>query len=81
MASNADIEMRWVDTWDKLLEIVGGRQGVPCQLPDLSVVDVEGCKGWLQKSVYEGYIVHVEEGWVGYKKGIVASRSLPDTTG
>jgi hypothetical protein len=77
MASNADIEMRWVDAWNALYEIIGRRRGVPCQLPDWSIVDVEECKGWLQRSVYEGYLVQVKAGWVGHKKGVVVSRTLP----
>jgi len=78
MASNADIEIRWVDAWNELYEIVGCQRNVPCQLPDLSFVDIEECKAWLQKSVYEGYLVQVQAGWVGHKKGIVISRSLAE---
>ena len=78
MASNADIEMRWVDAWNDLYEIVGDRRGVPCQLPDWSVVDVDECKSWLQKSVYDGYLVQVKAGWVGHKKGVLVSRSLAE---
>jgi hypothetical protein len=77
MASKADIEMRWVDAWNELYEIVGSRHDLPCQLPDWSVVDVEECKGWLQQSVYEGYLVRVEAGWVGHRKGIIVSRWWP----
>ena len=75
MASNADIEMRWVDAWNELHALVGSRRDVPCQLPDLSVVDVDECKGWLQRSVYEGYLVSVEIGWIGHRSGVIASRS------
>jgi len=78
MAASADIEMRWVDAWNELLELVGTRRGVPCQLPDLSIVDVEECKGWLQRSVYEGYVVRVEIGWIGHRSGVIASRRLQD---
>lgn len=83
MESNADIEMRWVDAWNKLYEIIGDCCDVPCQLPDWSVVDIEECKGWLQQSVYEGYQVSMEAGWVGHRKGVVVSRSRPmsDTDG
>ena len=76
METNADIEMRWIDAWNELYEIIGSRRDVPCQLPDWSIVDVEECKGWLQRSVYEGYRVRLESGWVGHKKGVVVSRSL-----
>ena len=75
--SNADIEMRWVDAWNDLYEIVGGQLDVPCQLPDFSVVDVEECKGCLQDLVYKGYLVRVSAGWVGHRKGVVVSSSLP----
>lgn len=77
MASNADAEMRWVDAWNDLYEIVGDRRGVPCQLPDRSVVDVEACKSWLQTSAYEGYLVRVEVSWVGHRQGVVVSRWQP----
>lgn len=77
MESKADIEMRWVVAWSDLLEIVGDRRGVPCQLPDCSIVDVEECKGFLQSSVYQGYHVQVTAGYVGHKMGIVVSRSKP----
>jgi hypothetical protein len=69
-----NIEMRWVDAWSDLYEIVGQRWDVRCCLPDGRVVDVEGCKGWLQESVYEGYDVRVEPGWVLGKPGVIASR-------
>jgi hypothetical protein len=42
-------------------------------------VGVEECKGWLQESVYEGFIVQVEAGWVLGHRGVVASRWLPGT--
>lgn len=75
MATNAEIEMRWVDAWNALYEIVEQRRDVLCQLPDGVAVDVEACKGWLQESVYEGYLVQVEVGWVGHRKGVIVSRS------
>jgi hypothetical protein len=77
MASHADIEMLWVNAWSDLYDVVGVHRGVPCQLPDGSVVDVEECKGWLQNSVYEGYRVHVQAGWVGHWQGVVVSRWRP----
>jgi hypothetical protein len=77
MPSNPDIEMRWVNAWNELYEIIGSRPCVPCQLPDWSVVDIEECKGWLQQSVYEGYLVHLKAGWVGHRNGVIVSRSRP----
>jgi hypothetical protein len=78
MASNTDVEMRWVTAWDLLLELVGSRRDVlPCQLPDGRIVGVEECKAWLQSSVYKGYLVRVEAGWVGHQKGVLVSRTLP----
>ena len=74
MASNADIEMRWVDAWSDLYEIIGDRGDIPCQLPDWSVVDSEECRGYLQDSVYEGYLVRVEAGWVGHRRGAIVHR-------
>jgi hypothetical protein len=74
MPSNTEIEMRWVDAWNDLLDLVRNRYDAKCQLPDFTVVDVEECKGWLQNSVYEGYRVRVEAGWVLGKPGVIASR-------
>jgi hypothetical protein len=48
-----------------------------CLLPDGSIVGVEECKGWLQQSVYEGFLVRVEAGWVGHRQGVVVSRRRP----
>src|SRR4051812_43638078 len=56
MATNSEIEMRWVEAWNDLLDIVKGRHGIKCLLPDGAIVDVEECKGWLQDSVYQGYL-------------------------
>ena len=78
MAAKADIEMRWVNAWNELYEFVGASRDVPCQLPDSSVVDIEHCKRWLQKSVYEGFEVEVKAGWVGHKRGVVVSSSWPE---
>jgi hypothetical protein len=76
MASNTEIEMRWVDAWSDLVDIVGEDQWqVNCLLPDGAVVDCETCQGWLQESAYEGYYVKVTAGWVNGKRGIVVSRS------
>lgn len=70
--------MRWVGVWSDLYELVGERRGVRCLLPDGSVVGVEECKAWLQDSVYAGFLVHVEPGWVEGRPGIIVSRSLPE---
>lgn len=78
MASNAEIEMRWVSAWSDLCEIVGDRPDVRCQLPDGSVVGVEDCKGWLQDSAYAGFRVGVAAGRVEGRPGIIASRSMPE---
>ena len=80
MGSDADTEMRWVEAWNQLHDLSPTRDA-PCQLPDWSVVGVEECKAWLQASVYEGYLVQVEAGWVGHRRGIIVSRSLPDGGG
>jgi hypothetical protein len=44
------------------------------RLPDGWTVGLEQCKGWLQDSVYGGWFVRVEHGWVKGKPGIVVSR-------
>ena len=76
--SNSEVEMRWVDAWNDLHDIVGDRSDVPCQLPDWSIINVETCRGWLQESVYAGYHVRVEAGWVGHRRGAVVHRSRGD---
>lgn len=74
MASNTEIEMRWIDAWSALYELIGSRSSVPCLLPDGRVVDAETCRGWLQESAYEGFEVKVEAGYIAGKKGVHASR-------
>ncbi|WP_156514671.1 hypothetical protein [Planctomyces sp. SH-PL14] len=78
VASNAEIEMRWVDAWEAVHDIVGDRRDVPVLLPDYSVVTVPELLGWLQDSVYLGYAVRVEAGWVGHRQGLIAHRTPPD---
>ena len=77
MARNADIEMRWVNGWDELFELTKGRHGIACLLPDSAVVTIQECQHWLQESVYAGYFVHVELGWIQGRRGIIASRNRP----
>ena len=72
MVSNADIEQRWIDAWNDLLDLVRGRGNVPCQLPDGSVVTVDGCKAWLQERAYEGQRVGVKSGWVEGRQAVIA---------
>lgn len=77
MASNTEIEMRWINAWNDLHELIGNRPNVSCLLPDGRVVDVEECKGWLQESAYEGFEVKVEARFIAGKKGVKASRWRP----
>jgi hypothetical protein len=74
MATNIEKEMRWVDAWSDLLEMVGTRWNVECLLPDGRIVNVEDCQSWLQDSAYEGYQLQVAAGWVKGQWGIVVSR-------
>ncbi len=74
MASNTELEMRWIEAWNNLYELIEQRWDVKCLLPDGRVVDTEECLGWLQHSAYQGWYVKVEAGWVLGKQGIVASR-------
>jgi hypothetical protein len=74
MGSKSDVEMRWIAAWDALCGILGDRRDAPCQLPDWSVINVQECLAWLQDSVYEGFLVRVESGWVGHLRGVVAHR-------
>lgn len=74
MESNADIEMRWVEAWSELYDIIHDSPNIGCKLPDGQFVDVEACKGWRQSSVYEGWCVKVEEQQENGKRVVVASR-------
>jgi hypothetical protein len=74
MAKNTEKEMRWIEAWSDLIEMVGTRWNLECLLPDGRIVNVEDCQGWLQDSAYEGYQLQVAEGWVKGKRGIVVSR-------
>lgn len=72
-----EIESRWIEAWNCLLGLVDGRGHVDCALPDGRVVDVDACKAWLQESVYQGWDVHVEPGWIAGTRGVLARRSKP----
>jgi hypothetical protein len=72
--SNADLEMRWVDAWNEMYEIIGHRNDTKCRLPDGTVVSVEECQGWLQQSALAGFRVRVESGSVMGGQGVVAFR-------
>ncbi len=78
MASNTEIEMRWIDAWSEAYEIAGGRSDLPCLLPDGMVTDFDQGLGWLQEAAYSGYLVRVEAGWVGHRRGVILHRWLPD---
>lgn len=72
------IEMRWVDAWNDVYDIVGDRRDTPCLLPGWSIVTLDECLGWLQESVYSGYAVRVEAGWIGHQRGVIAHREAED---
>lgn len=74
MTKHTEQEMRWIDAWNDLYDLIGKRCDVLCCLPDGEVVDVETCKGWLQSSAYEGFSLKVEAGWIRGKRGVIASR-------
>jgi hypothetical protein len=76
---SAEIEMRWIDVWNDLYDLIskyhgGVKHGVNCLLPDGRVVNIEECELWLQDSAYDRYYIKVEHGWVLGKPGIIASR-------
>ncbi len=77
MASNTELEMRWIEAWSDLYELIEQQRNVKCLLPDGRVVDIEECKGWLQDSAYQGWHIKVEAAWVVGKLCIVATRWLP----
>lgn len=81
MPSHADIEMQWVDAWNAVYDIVGDRRDAPALLPDWSIVALPELLGWLQESVYQGYAVRVEAGWVGHRRGVIAHRESPAEPG
>ena len=73
--TNSEIENLWIEAWSNLIEIVEDEaRTMRCLLPDGNVVDVEQCKGWLQDSVYAGFSVNIECGWVLGRRGVIASR-------
>jgi hypothetical protein len=78
MASNTEIEQQWIDAWNEVHNIVRDQRNAPCQLSESSVVTVDDCLGWLQNSVYECYLVRIESGWVGHKRGVIAHRWRAD---
>jgi len=68
--SNAEIEQRWIDAWEDVYELVGGRWGVMCLLPDGTIVDVDACLGWIQDAVYDRRLVTVKQVWIRGKPGV-----------
>ncbi|WP_407570437.1 hypothetical protein [Deinococcus altitudinis] len=74
MRSNSETEQLWVDAWSDLYELTGNADSAECLLPDGRTVGLEECRGWLQDSVYGGWFVQVEPGWVKGNPGIVVSR-------
>ena len=78
MSSNADLERRWIDAWNDLFDIVGSRTDVPCHLPGGTVVDLEGCKGWLQEQAYAGWHVAVQESRSDGRLELIAFRWRPE---
>ncbi len=79
MAIEDDVEQRWVSAWNDVYEIAAEQWNMQCQLPDGQVVDAETCRSWLQRSVYQDWLVKVEPGWVQGKPGIIATRWKPTT--
>ena len=80
MASNDEIEMRWIDAWSDLHEMAQHQQDLrdhrdmPCLLPEGEVISFDEGLGWLQDSVYAGHLVRVEAGWVGHRRGAILHR-------
>ncbi len=66
--------MRWIDAWNHLYEITGDSPIFRCMLDDYTEVDVETMKGWLQNSVYEGWLVKVEARMIHGKTVAFGSR-------
>jgi hypothetical protein len=78
MANKADLERRWADAWNDLFDIVGKRKDIRCRLPDGTIVDVEGCQGWLQEQAYDDWHVAVQRSKFGDRLEVVASRWRAD---
>jgi hypothetical protein len=74
MATNAEIEMRWIDAWNDLYDITGNSPIFPCMLDDYTVIDVDTLKGWLQDSVYDGWLIKVEAKMIHGKTVAFGSR-------
>ncbi len=77
MASNSELEMRWIEAWSDLYELIEQRTNVTCLLPDGRVVDTGECFGWLQNSAYQGWYVKVEASWAADELRLIATRWLP----
>lgn len=72
--SNAEREQRWIDAWNELYEVFGGRASGECLLPDGTLVSFEEAQGFLQRAAYEGDRVRVEAGWALGRRVAVLTR-------
>jgi hypothetical protein len=70
----------WVEAWNDLYDIIGGREDFPCVLPDYTCVTPEECRGWLHRSAHGGFDVQVARGWWQGRHAAVVSRQ-PRKTG
>ncbi|HWQ92785.1 MAG TPA: hypothetical protein VN673_14005, partial [Clostridia bacterium] len=46
-------------SWGELLKLGGSQEEAVCRLPDRSIVDLEACYKWLNKSIADGWMVGV----------------------
>lgn len=73
--SNAELERRWVDAWNDLLDLTRDHPKIRCVLPDGTDVNVEACMGWLQESAYAGFTLSVGRGWHLGRRAVVVGRA------
>lgn len=82
MPTNHELEMRWVNAWNDLYQVVGETPEMLWNakrlLPDGTVVGVEECQGWLQSSACKGWLLRVEPGCVLGRRGAITSRWRDD---
>lgn len=64
--SNTEKEMAWIDAWNDFYDLLETNFNGFILLPDFQESSVEDAKGWIQDTVYSGFLVKFT---VDYYKG------------
>jgi hypothetical protein len=75
--TNQDIEEAWIAAWDRLYQLIGGREGLLFALPDWREVSREELEGWIQDQAYDGYRVCLEQVWLRGRPAVRAVSREP----